>query len=632
MARNTIESDPLWYKDAIIYEAHVKAFFDSTDDGVGDFRGLIQKLDYLEDLGINCLWLLPFYPSPLRDDGYDIADYHGIHSAYGTLRDFRDFVSEAHRRGIRVVTELVVNHTSDQHPWFQASRLAPPGSAKRDFYVWSDTDQKYRDARIIFTDSEKSNWTFDSAAKAYYWHRFFYHQPDLNFDNPLVLRAVIRIMRFWLEMGVDGLRLDAVPYLIEREGTNCENLPESHQILKEIRRQLDASYPNCMLLAEANQWPPDVRPYFGDGDECHMAFHFPLMPRIFMGLRQEDRHPISEILAKTPEIPENCQWCLFLRNHDELTLEMVTDDERDYMYQEYAADRQMRLNLGIRRRLAPLMNNDRRSIELLTSLLFSLRGTPVIYYGDEIGMGDNVYLGDRNGVRTPMQWTGDRNAGFSRADVARLYSPLVMDPVYGYQSINVEAQQRDPSSLLHWMKQLIALRKRYRVFGRGTLEFLRHENRKVLAYVRRYDDDIILAVANLSRFTQPVELDLKEFNGLVPVEMIGRTQFPRIGELPYFPPRGAPRCSCVPRGGGRGAPPPAPPRRWPWRQPAWLLSFTCAAAGTRCCAGRRWTRSSGPCCHSSCRSSAGSAARRARSGRHASPTGACSAPSRPWSS
>ncbi len=529
-----LEPDPLWYKDAIIYELHVKAFADSNDDGIGDFTGLIGKLDYLQDLGITCLWLLPFYPSPLRDDGYDIADYHGVHPSYGTRKQFRQFVREAHQRGLRVVTELVINHTSDQHPWFQAARQAPPGSSKRNFYVWSDTSTRYPGARIIFTDTETSNWTWDPVAQAYYWHRFFHHQPDLNYDNPLVLRAIFKVMRFWLDMGVDGMRLDAIPYLIEREGTNCENLAESHAVIKQIRRELDAHYGDKMLLAEANQWPADVLPYFGDGDECHMSFHFPLMPRIFMALRQEDRHPIVEIMRQTPAIPPECQWAIFLRNHDELTLEMVTEEERDYMYREYAADPRMRLNLGIRRRLAPLIGNSRPRIELLSSLLLSFPGTPVIYYGDEIGMGDNIYLGDRNGVRTPMQWTGDRNGGFSRADFARLYSPPIMDPVYGYQAINVEAQLREPSSLLHWMRRIIALRKRFKAFGRGTLEFLHPANRKILAYFRRYEDELILCVANLARFIQPVELDLSRYKGYTPVELFGRVRFPTIGELPYL--------------------------------------------------------------------------------------------------
>ena len=529
-----IEASPSWYKDAIIYELHVKAFFDSNQDGIGDFPGLIQKLDYLQGLGVTCLWLLPFYPSPLRDDGYDISNYRGVHPGYGTRKDFRLFVREAHRRGIRVVTELVINHTSDQHPWFQAARNAPVGSPKRDYYVWSDTPEKYKDVRIIFTDSEPSNWTWDPVAKQYYWHRFFHHQPDLNFDNPKVLRAVFKIMRFWLDMGVDGMRLDAIPYLIEREGTNCENLPESHEILRQFRKEMDANYPDRMFLAEANQWPADVLPYFGDSDECHMTFHFPLMPRMFMAIRQEDRHPIVEIMRQTPDIPADCQWALFLRNHDELTLEMVTDEERDYMVKEYAADPRMRLNVGIRRRLAPLIGNSRRRIELLNMLLFSLPGTPVLYYGDEIGMGDNIYLGDRDGVRTPMQWSGDRNAGFSRADFARLYAPPIMDTLYGYQAINVEAQERDPSSLLQWMKRLIALRKRYKAFGRGTLEFLHPRNRKVLAYLREYQDERFLVVANLSRFVQPVELDLSSRKGLTPIEAFGRVSFPAISDAPYF--------------------------------------------------------------------------------------------------
>jgi maltose alpha-D-glucosyltransferase / alpha-amylase len=532
--QTTDSKDPLWYKDAVIYQAHVRAFFDNTNDGVGDFGGLTQKLDYLQSLGINALWLLPFYPSPLRDDGYDIADYENIHPSYGTMEDFDRFLAEAHRRDIRVITELVINHTSDQHPWFQAARRAPAGSPERDFYVWSETNRKYEGVRIIFTDTETSNWSWDDTAKAYYWHRFFHHQPDLNFDNPDVLRAVNRVMQFWLDRGVDGLRLDAVPYLIEREGTICENLEETHEVLRKIRRALDSRYPDRMLLAEANQWPADVRPYFGEGDECHMAFHFPLMPRMFMAVRQEDRHPIVEILRQTPDIPETCQWAMFLRNHDELTLEMVTDEERDYMYQSYAADPQMRINVGIRRRLAPLLENSRRRIELLHSLLFSMPGTPTVYYGDELGMGDNIYLGDRNGVRTPMQWTSDRNAGFSRADPARLYAPPVMDPVYGYQAINVEAQERSPFSLLNWMKRIIGLRKQFKVFGRGAIEFLPAENRKVLAYVRKYEDDIILCVANLSRSVQPIELNLSRFKGMTPVEMLGLTEFPPVGDLPYF--------------------------------------------------------------------------------------------------
>ncbi len=526
-------TDPFWFKDAIIYELHVRAFADSNNDGIGDFPGLIQKLDYLQDLGVTCLWLLPFFPSPLRDDGYDIADYMTVHPNYGTLDDFKAFLSAAHQRGLQVMIELVINHTSDQHPWFQRARHAPPGSPERDFYVWSDTDQKYKDARIIFTDTEKSNWTWDPVAQAYFWHRFFSHQPDLNYDNPLVMEEVIKILHYWLDMGVDALRLDAIPYIVEREGTNCENLPETHAVIKKIRAAMDEGYSNRVILAEANQWPSDVRPYFGDGDECHMAFHFPLMPRIYMALRQEDRLPITEIMAQTPEIPENCQWGLFLRNHDELTLEMVTDDERDYMYLAYSADPRMRINIGIRRRLAPLVDNNRRRIELLNSILFSFPGTPILYYGDEIGMGDNIYLGDRNGVRTPMQWTADRNAGFSRANPAQLYSPVIMDPVWGYQAINVEAQQSDASSLLNWMRNMIALRKLFQVFGRGTLKFLPSANRKVLAYVRQYENEQVLCLANLSRFAQPVQLDLSEFEGMTPVEMLGYVEFPVISKQPY---------------------------------------------------------------------------------------------------
>jgi maltose alpha-D-glucosyltransferase/alpha-amylase len=530
----TPRPSPLWYKDAIIYELHVKAFFDSSGDGMGDFQGLIHKLDYIQGLGVNTIWLLPFYPSPLRDDGYDIADYLGVHPDYGTLRDFRQFVREAHNRGWRVITELVINHTSDQHPWFQAARRAKPGSGPHGFYIWSKTNDRFPETRVIFTDTETSNWAWDPVANAYYWHRFFSHQPDLNLNNPKVVKAVLRILNFWLDIGVDGLRLDAVPYLCVREGTNNENLAETHQVIKQIRSHVDRHYQNRMLLAEANQWPEDTVAYFGEGDECHMAFHFPLMPRIFMALRQEDRRPIIEILERIPAIPESCQWGIFLRNHDELTLEMVTDEERDYMYREYAKNPRMRINVGIRRRLAPLMDNSRRRMELLNSLLFSLPGTPILYYGDEIGMGDNVFLGDRNGVRTPMQWSADRNAGFSRADPASLYLPVIMDPVYGYTAINVEAQERDPSSLLHFMKRMIALRRQNKAFGRGSIEFLRPENRKVLVYLRRYKADVILVVANLSRYVQPAELDLSAFNGWMPVEMIGRTEFPAIGEWPYF--------------------------------------------------------------------------------------------------
>src|SRR5579864_1072697 len=526
-------ADPLWYKDAIIYELHVRAFKDSNGDGIGDFPGLIQKLDYLQDLGVTCLWLLPFFPSPLKDDGYDISDYLGVHPMYGTIEDFQTFLNAAHDRSLQVVIELVINHTSENHRWFQAARQAAPGSPERDFYVWSDTDQKYRGVRIIFSDTEKSNWTWDPVAKAYYWHRFFSHQPDLNYDNPRVVEEVIKVMRYWLDMGVDALRVDAIPYLVEREGTSCENLPETHAVIKRLRQEIDANYSGRMLLAEANQWPTDVRPYFGDGDECHMAFHFPLMPRIYMALRQEDRLPITDIIAETPSIPENCQWALFLRNHDELTLEMVTNDERDYMYLAYSGDPRMRINLGIRRRLAPLVDNSRRRIELLISLLFSFPGSPILYYGDEIGMGDNIYLGDRNGVRTPMQWNGDRNEGFSNATPARLYSPVIMDPVWGYEAINVEAQQSDPSSLLNWMRNMIALRKLFRVFGRGSIEFLDPANRKVLAYLRRDGDEQILCVANLSRFAQPVDLDLSKLEGMLPIEMLGYVEFPVVEQQPY---------------------------------------------------------------------------------------------------
>ncbi|BAW80129.1 trehalose synthase/amylase TreS [Candidatus Nitrosoglobus terrae] len=526
--------DPLWYKDAIIYQLHVRAFFDSNNDGTGDFRGLTQKLDYIQNLGVNTIWLLPFYPSPLRDDGYDIADYHNIYAEYGTRRDFRNFVREAHSRGLKVIIELVINHTSDQHPWFQAARKAPSGSAKRNFYVWSDTDHKFPETRIIFTDTETSNWAWDPVAKAYYWHRFFSHQPDLNHNNPAVVKAVTQVMRFWLDMGVDGLRLDAIPYLCVREGTNNENLPETHAVIKQMRSVVDTYYQNRVFLAEANQWPEDVSEYFGEGDECHMAYHFPLMPRIYMAVAQEDRHPITEIMNQTPDIPENCQWAVFLRNHDELTLEMVTDKERDYMYQTYAANARMRVNVGIRRRLAPLMDNDPAKIQLMNSLLLSMPGSPVIYYGDEIGMGDNIYLGDRNGVRTPMQWSPDRNAGFSKADPQRLYLPPIMDPVYGYEAVNIEAQNRDLFSFLNWMKRLLAVRKSVKAFGRGTLKFLRPGNRKILAYVREYGDEIVLCVANLSRHAQPVELDLSRFQGKMPIEMMGQTTFPLIGELPYL--------------------------------------------------------------------------------------------------
>ena len=532
--RVAVVREPGWYKQAVIYELPVKSFFDSNDDGIGDFPGLIDKLDYIESLGVTCIWLMPFCSSPLRDDGYDIEDYCQIHPGYGTLDDFQRFLDAAHLRRLHVVIELVLNHTSDAHPWFQRARLAPSGSSERDYYVWSETDAKYGDARIIFTDSERSNWTWDDTARAYYWHRFFHHQPDLNFDNPAVLRELLRVIDFWLELGVDGFRLDAVPYLAEREGTTCENLPETHVTLQAIRRHVDERWPHCLLLAEANQPPADVRAYFGDGDECHMAYHFPLMPRVFMGLHVEDRQPIVDVMRATPGIPDVCQWALFLRNHDELTLEMVNDDERDYMHLAYSLDPQARLNLGIRRRLAPLMGNNRGRIELLNSLLFSFPGTPIVYYGDEIGMGDNTYLGDRNGVRTPMQWTSDRNARFSRADPARLYSPVIMDPVYSYQAVNVEAQERDGSSLLHWMRNLIGLRKLFPAFGLGDFEFVEPANRKVLAYLRRYGDDTILCVANLSRSVQPVELDLSPFAGAIPVEMLGYTDFPEVGERPYL--------------------------------------------------------------------------------------------------
>ena len=527
-------ADPLWYKDAIIYQLHVKAFFDANNDGVGDFAGLTAKLDYLQDLGVTALWLLPFYPSPLRDDGYDIAEYNNIHPAYGRMADFRAFVRAAHQRGLRVITELVVNHTSDQHPWFQRARGAPPGSPWRDFYVWSDTDQKFSDTRIIFVDTEKSNWTWDPVAQAYYWHRFYAHQPDLNFDSKRVFRAIAHVMRFWLDLGVDGMRLDAVPYLIEREGTANENLPETHDVLRRLRRELDKRYDGRMLLAEANQWPEDVLQYFGAGDECHMAFHFPLMPRIYMAVATEDRHPITDIMRQTPEIPENCQWAVFLRNHDELTLEMVTDRERDYLWDYYAADRRARINIGIRRRLAPLMENDRRKIELLKGLLLSISGTPVLYYGDEIGMGDNVFLGDRDGVRTPMQWSFDRNGGFSRADPASLYLPPIMDPVYGFEAVNVEAQSRSPSSLLNWTKRLIAARRTRRALGRGSLRFLYPSNRKVIAYMREWDGETILCIANLSRSAQAVELDLSEFRGRQVIEVLSRSLFPPVGEQPYM--------------------------------------------------------------------------------------------------
>jgi len=529
----TLPQDALWYKDAIIYQVHVRTFQDSNGDGIGDFRGLAEKLDYLQELGVNALWLMPFFPSPLRDDGYDIADYRSVHPSYGTLDDFKHFLAIAHERGIRVIMEMVLNHTSDQHPWFQESRSSRD-NPRRDWYVWSDTDNRYRGTRIIFLDTETSNWARDPVSQSYYWHRFFSHQPDLNYDNPAVREEMWSVMRFWLEMGVDGFRLDAVPYLVEREGTSCENLPETHVILKDLRRRLDEHFPGRMLLAEANQWPADLRPYFADGDEFHMAFHFPVMPRMFMSVKLEDRKPITDILQQTPAIPDPCQWCLFLRNHDELTLEMVTDIERDYMYDTYAGDKAMRLNLGIRRRLAPLLDNDRRRVELMNGMLMSFPGTPIIYYGDEIGMGDNVHLGDRNGVRTPMQWDAGWNAGFSKADPENLYSPLILDPVYGYPAVNVYAQSRSGHSLLAWMKRLIATRKSTQVFGRGSIEFLQPANHRVLAYVRQLKNETVLVVNNLSSSAQAVELDLRRYKGNILVEMFGRNIFPRIGDLPYL--------------------------------------------------------------------------------------------------
>ncbi|MCQ4158437.1 maltose alpha-D-glucosyltransferase [Roseomonas sp. GC11] len=527
-------ADPLWYKDAVIYQLHIKSFFDSNDDGVGDLPGLIAKLDYIVSLGVDAVWLLPFYPSPRRDDGYDIAEYKAVHPEYGALADLRRFIQMAHARGIRVITELVINHTSDQHPWFQRARKAKPGSAHRDYYVWSETDRKYDGTRIIFIDTEKSNWTWDAEAGAYFWHRFYSHQPDLNFDNPQVMREVLSVMRFWLDAGVDGLRLDAIPYLIERDGTNNENLPETHAVLKKIRAELDRHAPGRMLLAEANQWPEDTQQYFGEGDECHMAFHFPLMPRMYMAMAQEDRFPITDILRQTPEIPETCQWAIFLRNHDELTLEMVTDRERDYLWETYASDRRARINLGIRRRLAPLLEHDRRRIELMKSLLLSMPGTPVLYYGDEIGMGDNIHLGDRDGVRTPMQWSPDRNGGFSRATPAQLVLPSIMDPVYGFEAVNVEAQGNDPHSLLNWTRRMLAVRKRHKAFGRGSFGYLYPGNRKILAYLREHEGETILCVCNLSRTAQAVELDLSAYAGRVPVELVGGSSFPPIGQLTYL--------------------------------------------------------------------------------------------------
>ncbi len=534
LVRPAVTEDRLWYKDAIIYQLHVKSFFDFNNDGVGDFAGLISRLDYIADLGVNTIWLLPFYPSPRLDDGYDISDYRGVHPDYGTLADARRFIAAAHARGMRVITELVVNHTSDQHPWFQRARRAKPGSVYRDFYVWSNDDHKYAGTRVIFVDTQRSNWTWDQVAGAYYWHRFYSHQPDLNFDNPRVMKEVLAVLHYWLELGVDGLRLDAVPYLVEREGTNNENLPETHAVLKRIRAELDEHYPDRMLLAEANQWPEDAKDYFGDDDECHMAFHFPLMPRMYMAIAREDRFPITDILRQTPEIPPNSQWAIFLRNHDELTLEMVTSSERDFLWETYAADRRARLNLGIRRRLSPLLEHDRRRVELMNYLLFSMPGTPVIYYGDEIGMGDNIHLGDRDGVRTPMQWSPDRNGGFSRADPSRLVLPPIMDPLYGYQAVNVEAQSGDQHSLLNWTRRAIAVRRQYRAFGRGSFRLLYPKNRKILAYLREYEGRTILCVANLARTPQAVELDLSEFAGRMPIELDGGSIFPPIGQLSYM--------------------------------------------------------------------------------------------------
>jgi len=527
------ESDNLWYKDAIFYELHVRAFYDENGDGKGDFKGLMQKLDYVQDLGVDCIWLLPFYPSPLKDDGYDISDFTGVHEDFGTIDDFQAFLDKAHSLGIRVIADLVFNHTSDQHKWFQKARQSE-NSKERDYYVWSDNQEKYKDARIIFIDTEKSNWTYDEVAGKYFWHRFFSHQPDLNYDNPDVREAIANVAFFWLDRGLDGLRCDAVPYLFEREGTNCENLPETHAFFREFRKKLDEKYKDRLLLAEANQLPNDVRQYFGEGDEFHMAFHFPLMPNIFMALARQNRQPIINVMNNTPGIPENCQWGIFVRNHDEVTLEMVNSLQRVYMWQTYAADFRMRLNLGIRRRLAPLLDNDRRQIELMNSILLTMPGSPILYYGDEIGMGDNIYLGDRNGVRTPMQWSIDRNAGFSMSDPEQTYLPVINNPVYGYQTINVEAQLRTPSSLLNTMKKLIRVRKKHKAFGRGTLEFLAPRNSSVLAYIRKYDGDILLIVQNLANSSQPVELDLKKYKGAIPIEMLDEVRFPAIGELPYL--------------------------------------------------------------------------------------------------
>jgi len=529
---SALQKDPNWYKTAVFYELYVRSFFDANGDGFGDFPGLIEKLDYLEWLGVDCLWLLPFYESPLKDGGYDISDFYSILPEYGNLNDFVEFMDAAHQRNMRVVADMVMNHTSDQHPWFQESRK--PGSAKRDWYVWSDTEERYEDARVIFVDTERSNWTYDEEAGAYYWHRFFSHQPDLNYDNPEVQEQMLAVLKFWLDLGLDGFRLDAVPYLYEREGTDCENLKESHEFLKRVRSEVDESYENIVLLAEANQWPSDVVEYFGEGDECHMCFHFPLMPRMFMAARRQVRYPVVEILEQTPSIPDNCQWGIFLRNHDELTLEMVTDEERDYMYKEYAKDPRMKLNLGIRRRLAPLLENSHDQMELFHAMLLSLPGTPIVYYGDEIAMGDNIYLGDRDGVRTPMQWSHDRNAGFSRADFAQLYLPVLLDPVYGYQATNVEAEMRDQHSFLHWFRRLLAVRKQHPVFGLGSFEVCTPNNPAILAYIRQYNDDIVMCVNNLSGRAQAAELDLSQFAGRYPVELMGREHFPRIGDLPYL--------------------------------------------------------------------------------------------------
>ena len=532
--RQWFEAEPLWFKRAMFYEVHVRSFFDANGDGIGDFRGLTEKLDYLQWMGIDCIWLLPFYRSPLRDGGYDIAGFTEVHPDYGTVDDVHELIDAAHARRIRVIADLVMNHTSNEHPWFQRARQAPRDSPERNWYVWSDTDDRYGDARIIFVDTEGSNWTWDQVAGQYYWHRFFSHQPDLNYANPEVRETMLGVLRFWLDLGLDGFRLDAVPYLFEREGTNCENLPETHAYLKRIRREVDERYPDRVLLAEANQWPADVVQYFGDGDECHMAFHFPVMPRMFMALRREEAVPVYEVLENTPRVPENCQWGLFLRNHDELTLEMVADEERDYMYSEYAKDPRMKLNLGIRRRLAPLLDNGRDEIELMHAILFSLPGSPVLYYGDEIAMGDNVFLGDRDGVRTPMQWTGDRNGGFSRADFAQLYAPPLMDPVYGFQAVNVEAQLRTPTSMLRWVHRFVSLRKEHPVFGFGTYEPIEPSNSRIFAHLRRFEDDLVLCVHNLARSAQAVELDLSEYEGRYPVELFGRSRFPRIGQLPYL--------------------------------------------------------------------------------------------------